>query len=225
MEYLNTNAHIESLTSAQTLRELLEIVDRPVNRKLPTMKEMRSRTDRLFTLSTENYELVVYQCGFFTYSVGKRTTVQAIHHCLKPVEYKTVTDSKLSVPVEAFLDKPFWIRLALEGEARIDGNRESQEQKKSFRTDVFDMESADLKDPESDFATRKLAEIEAQDERQKLLRALSTLTERQRMAFEKYYLQKKTYQRIAEELGCSRQTAQETAARAREKLRKFLSNS
>ncbi len=87
------------------------------------------------------------------------------------------------------------------------------------------MESIDLKDPESDFVSRRLEEIDAQDERQKLLRALSTLTERQRMAFEKYYLQKKTYQRIAEELGCSRQTAQETAARAKEKLRKFLSNS
>lgn len=224
MKYLNTNARIESLTSAQTLRELLAIVDTPDKGRLPTMKEMRERTDRLFTLSTENYELVVYQGGFFTYSVGRRSTVQLIHHCLKPVKYETVTDSMPSVPVEAFLDEPFWIRLALEGEARIDGNRESQEQKKTFRTDVLDMESADLKDPESDFATRRLEEIDAQEERQRLLCALSTLTERQRMAFEKYYLQKKTYQRIAEELGCSRQTAQETAARAREKLRKFLSN-
>lgn len=222
MKYLNTDARIVSLTSAQTLRELLATVDKPDKGTMPTMKEMKTRTDRLFTLSTKDYELVVYQCGFFTYSVGKRTTVQLIHHCLKPVKYETVTGCKPSVPAEAFLDEPFWIRLALEGEARIDGNRESQEQKKTFRTDTLETESADLKDLESDFAARTLAEIDAQDERRKLLRALSTLTERQRTAFGKHFLQGMTYQKIAEELGCSRQTAQETVSRAQKKLRRFL---
>lgn len=46
MKRLNTDSHIESLTPAQTLRELLEVVDKPEGH-LPTMKEMRSRTGRV----------------------------------------------------------------------------------------------------------------------------------------------------------------------------------
>lgn len=137
MKHLNTNPHIEFFTSARTLRELLEVVDKPAG-KLPTMKEMRSRTDRLYTYSDENSELVVYQCGFFTYSVGGRHTVQRIDSCLKPVQYKTVMDSNLSIPVEALLDEPFQIRLTLEGEARIAANREGSEQKRTFRMDTLD---------------------------------------------------------------------------------------
>lgn len=102
MKRLNTDSHIESLTPAQTLRELLEVVDKPEGH-LPTMKEMRSRTDRLFTYSDGKSELVVYQCGFFTYSVGGRHTVQRIDSCLKPVQYKTVTDNNISIPAKRCL--------------------------------------------------------------------------------------------------------------------------
>ena len=118
MKRLNTDSHIESLTPAQTLRELLEVVDKPEGH-LPTMKEMRSRTNRLFTYSDGKSELVVYQCGFFTYSVGGRHTVQRIDSCLKPVQYKTVTDNNISIPAEALLDEPFQIRLTLEGEGAL----------------------------------------------------------------------------------------------------------
>lgn len=221
MKRLNTDSHIESLTPAQTLRELLEVVDKPEGH-LPTMKEMRSRTNRLFTYSDGKSELVVYQCGFFTYSVGGRHTVQRIDSCLKPVQYKTVTDNNISIPAEALLDEPFQIRLTLEGEARIAANRESSEQKRTFRMDTLDMESADLNDPESDFAARMLAEEDARDMHRKLTRAFATLTERQRIAAIKHFIQGKTYQEIAAELGCSRQTAYEIAACARKKLRKSL---
>ena len=84
------------------------------------------------------------------------------------------------------------------------------------------MESADLNDPESDFAARMLAEEDARDMHRKLTRAFATLTERQRIAAIRHFIQGKTYQEIAAELGCSRQTAYEIAACARKKLRKSL---
>ena len=67
-----------------------------------------------------------------------------------------------------------------------------------------------------------LAEEDARDMHQKLLRTFATLTERQRIAAIRRFIQGKTYQEIAAELGCSRQTAYEIATCARKKLRKSL---
>ena len=99
-------------------------------------------------------------------------------------------------------------------------NQQSQEDKKTTSTDNIGMESSYLEDPNSNFFDKLLAEDDYQSNLVKLSTALDGLTERQRIAFIKYYAEEKTYQEIADELGCAKQTVHEYVKRSLEKVRK-----
>lgn len=207
-----------------TFRELLSQIDEsPNNQKLPTAKALRAQAQPLVRYAQNGCLLEVYPTGHFIYTNGKRCTVQSIRRCLSPVRYESRTsDADICVGVEQFLDQPFYIRLALEGEARIAENRQTQEAKKTVSTDHLDMESAYLRDPDSDFVNRLLAEEDRADKRQRLARALSDLTDRQRTTFIQYYAEGKTYQEIADAMGCTKQTVYESVQRALTRVRSFF---
>lgn len=222
MKNLNCCHAAESSESIWSLRKLMTLVEDTKNiRKLPTVKEILERTDVLATFSSSGSTLTVYKCGFFLYTSGRRSTVQDIQRCLNPVWYDTATN-KIAVPAEQFLDMPFYVRLVLEGEDRITANQQSQENKKTTSTDNLDIESSFLKDKDSDFVTRWLDAEDVSNNRRKLTQALKTLTPHQYDAVIKYFVSEMTYQEIADEMGCAKQTVYENVKKALEKMRNYL---
>ena len=202
---------VESPETAWTLGELMSHVALPRKTlKMPKAKDLREQEELLILYAQGDCRLEVYKCGYFIYVNSKRHTVQSISRCASPLWYESSVpkEGKL-IGIEHFLDKPFYIRLILEGEDRIMANQQSQEDKKTTSTDNIGMESSYLEDPNSNFFDKLLAEDDYQSNLVKLSTALDGLTERQRIAFIKYYAEEKTYQEIADELGCAKQTVHE----------------
>lgn len=213
---------VETPETAWTLRELMAQVDPPRKTlRMPKAKDLREQGDILVMYTQGDCLLEVYKCGYFIYANSERHTVQSISRCASPLWYESsVPKMGDLINIDHFLDEPFYIRLILEGEDRITANRQSQEEKKTTSTDNIGLESSYLEDPNSNFFDKCLAEEDYQSNLIKLSTALASLTERQRIAFIKYYAEEKTYQEIADALGCAKQTVYEYVKRSLEKVRK-----
>lgn len=130
-------------------------------------------------------------------------------------------DSREEIDYEVFADKPFYVRLAIEGEKRLDMNNIARTSGRVYSYDGRENESSDLVD-EYDFA-----EVHAEhDSRAKVLktlrRGLKDLTEHQLTVVQKYFCEDKTHQEIADELGCSKQAVGKSYRAAIKKLRNFI---
>jgi len=141
---------------------------------------------------------------------------------LEPIWYENATGPKTTITAEHFLDQPFYIRLTLEGEERIASNQHCQERKKNGSIDNLKIESRYLEDLNSDFVSTIISKETRKHELQNLKLALKNLTENQRKAVLKYYIGKQTYQQIADELGCSKQTVHESVKKSLEKMKKYI---
>lgn len=224
MEKLFYGRNIEAPANVWTFAELLTFVDDTRNvQKLPSARDLRMHAEKLVLCRLDDCTLEVYRCVYFIYSIGKRSTVQSIHRCLNPIRYESCDPaSEAAINAHQFLDQPFYLRLILDGEERIFANQQSQDAKKAIYTDGINMESAYLRDPDSDFVSQLLIQEEQQSRLHQLSHALSNLTDRQRIAFIQYYAEGKTYQEIADAMGCTKQTVYESVQRALTRMRVFF---
>lgn len=204
-------------TGNLTLSELLERLPDTAGKRLPTSKMLRKAGIQVFAeVSTETGGLVVYENGYFTYTSGRHTTVQSVHKCRESIRYDYGNGTRADLGMETFGTLPFAIRLTLEGEIRLEQNQLARDSGRTLSYDTIDGRI----DFASDEDITKV--IETQEERESLQNALSELTDRQRRIIVRHLRDGLTQQQVADELGISKQTVNESLHSAMKRLRKSL---
>ena len=196
-----------------TLQELKQFVGVPGDRgKLPTARQLRESgsvvaRERLGV----DAEVSVYQDGCVLYQVGSRATVFPLHSC---GDYFYISDGgTVHLPGQYFDRERWYLRLVLEGEDRLERNREEKERSWKVSYSAESEEWAVMGDA-AEPAIEQLLREEAVEE------MLQTLTETQRTVVCGYYLQEKTQVQIAGELGISHPAVRDSLLRAVNKIRK-----
>lgn len=184
-----------------TLRELMCMVPDTSNMKLPTAKALRNGdAPKLFDTEASEARLIVYANGFFTYSVDRRCTVQSVHKCRENILYEYLDGHHSVCGAEIFLDRPFQIRLMLEGDIRLEMNQDARHGSHVYSYDNLPQESADLEDP-----TNLEDSVIAKMDREDLHTYLNQLTHKQQQVVEHYHLRGMTQIETAKKLGISRE--------------------
>jgi len=172
-----------------TLRELIAMLPDTSGEKLPTAKALRTGSSPVvFDSGEDGYGIIVYANGFFVYSDGRRSTVQSVHKCCEDIVYEYADKSYSVCDAAVFLDRPFTIRLALEGDIRLETNREVQYGRHVYSYDNLPQESVDLKDP-TDIVADLLTKLDGEE----LYSLLERLTNKQSEVIKKYYLKGMKY--------------------------------
>ena len=114
-----------------TLEELKGITEIPERRiKMPTAKNLRETGRAVAEKKLENNTwITVYQNGYALYHACGHSTVFSIHTC---GAYLYVSSGISSYLPEQFFEKePWYVRLVLEGEDRLDRNQRAKEQERN----------------------------------------------------------------------------------------------
>lgn len=184
-----------------TLRELLNLVPDTSAERLPTAKALRDSEIRiLFDVEIGTMRIVVYANGFYTYTDRGSTTVQSVYKCGEDVYYDEAAGHRLAYEAALFMDEPFQIRLALEGDQRLERNCRVRHSIHEYSYDNMPEESADLA-CKHDFTDDVIDKIG----REELAVRVSELTDKQREAIELCYFQNMTQSDAAEYLGITRE--------------------
>lgn len=181
--------------------------------KIPTAKELReSRQTVINKKIGMDAEIGVYQNGYVLYQACGRSTVFPVHFCR---EYSYMCDGNIIQLPELFFEKESWdLRLVLEGEDRLSRNQEERERGIPYSN--IPEEWIAIEDF-SELVLEQLAEQEIVKE------MLQLLTEKQKTAILRYYVQEKTQMEISDELGVSRSTVKDSIFYAVSKIRKKYS--
>lgn len=187
--------------------ELKKIVDKPAKRKrIPTAKYLKEAGVPVISKRLErDAQITVYSNGYALYQVNRHTTVFPIHLC---GDYLYISsDNEIHVP-KNFLDKePWYIRLILEGEDRINKNLEEREQRRTVSYSAISEEWEVIEDFEKS-VLEILIRQETMDEMMRIL------TRRQRMVLQAFFLQEKTQKQISSELNLSKASVYVTISQA-----------
>lgn len=201
-----------------TLQELLERVPDTTNQKLPTTKYLRkSGATVLQETITKSGELRVYENGYFTYTSGRRTTVQSVYECRKCIRYYYGDGSMQEFGMETFGKLPYEIRLTLEGEARLEQNQFDRDEGRVYSYDSVAYKDILLQDG-GDFVDEAWKRVD----RETLRWAVSQLTANQRQAIDLYYLQGLSQQAIADRLKIDKSSVRDRLDGAIRRLQKLL---
>ena len=196
-----------------TLQELKQIADVPgLGVKLPTAKQLRtSRAALAQERLGRDSKIYVYQSGYVLYQVGKHFTVFLLHSC---GDYLYLADGKTVILPEQFFENREWyLRLVLEGEDRLNRNREERE--RSWNVS-YSAVSEDWPAMENQ-AESMLEHLAKQETVAEILEVLSA---RQKYVIQKYYLQEETQEQISKELGISQQAVSSVISQAISSIRK-----
>jgi len=202
--------------------QLIEAVADDRKQKLPTEKYLRENGEVYVRVEILGATITVYTNGFYVYDDGLHATVQRLSSCKKNIVYEFQDGRREEIELHRFADQPFYVRLSLEGEKRLDANSIARASGRVFSYNWDEMESKDLAD-KFDFA-EFLADRDSQNAEIKALRqALQHLTERQLIVLQKYFCENMTHQEIAHELGCSKQAVGKSYRAALKKLKDIIS--
>lgn len=205
-----------------TFKQLIEAVKDNAHMKLPTVKYLRENCEVFVRVSIYESTITVYTNGFFVYDDGLHATVQRISNCRQNVVYEYQDDSREVIDYEVFADQPFYVRLAIEGEKRLDINTVARASGRVYSYNNSENESADLAD-NYDFTEAHAK----RDSRAPVVNALKTgynnLSQREKTILKKYFINNMTQQRIAKELGCSKQAVGKSYRAALKKLKDIIS--
>ena len=198
-----------------TFRELLELVEKPTDRKRPSAKALRtSGTEVLVQAVYGDASITVYKNGWAIYTEGRRATVCNVWHCQKAVEYVFQDGSAQCIQFEEFADRSCVIRLALEGEYRLTRNESTR---KRLRESADGNETIWKREP--DKAPDILTEIIVREESKALFKRIAgSLTVRQAQVFRLHILEGYSQGEVAEMLGCTAANISMCVRRIREKL-------
>lgn len=196
-----------------TLQELKEIIEIPEHGiKMPTAKYLRETGRAIAEKQLKNNTwIAVYQNGYALYHACGHSTVFPVYTC---GDYLYVSGGVGSYLPEQFFEKePWYIRLVLEGEDRLERNQRVKEQEKTVSYSAISEEwqvMENLKEnPLKHFV-----------ERENMEKMLHCLTDRQRMAINLCFFQQKTRKEAARELGITSPAVSVILAQAARRLRK-----
>lgn len=206
------NAHI-------TLRELKEKIDAVVEQKLPTFKTLMEQKLVAVTKTTVNdASLTVYENGYAVYEVDGAHTVMAVDRC-GDCRYDFTDGTYQVIPAEEFENMEWSIRLLMEGERRMEHNRNKTSGK--FENTALECDGSDWSAAVMvDFMDDCKAEVLADKELKWLYAAMSKLTERQSEIIQLYYYKGMSQYEIADELGIRQQSVDRILKQAVNRLRK-----
>ena len=179
-----------------TLQELKEIIVIPEDgMKTPSAKQLgengRVVAKKYFE---EDAWIVAYQEGYALYHAYGCSTVFLIHKC---GDYLYISNGMCSfLPEQFFRNEPWYVRLVLEGEDRLEHNREVKEQGRTVSCNETP-ERCQVMGTIQDPVLGSLVSRENVEE------MLDCLTKRQRAVVYLCLLQQKTRKEVAKELGIS----------------------
>ena len=187
-----------------TLRDLKDTLPATNGMHLPTAKQLREH-DQLFLFQPlYDGELHVFVSGFAVYRAGKHTAVLRVD-CVSTYFYEfATTDKPISLD-----DQPWATALTLAAEKRMEDFQADRLSRRcvGFADDYDDEDSEDRRPSDAKVlaGTDDVEETVAcrMDDRMKKL--LDCLTARQRQVVTMYYIDQRTQQQIANELGISQQ--------------------
>lgn len=196
-----------------TLEELKEITEIPEQRiKVPTAKNLRETGRAVAEKQLDNNTwITVYQNGYALYHACGHSTVFPIHTC---GAYLYVSSGVSSYLPEYFFEKePWYVRLVLEGEDRLDRNQKAKEQERTVSYSAISEEWQAM-------GNARKNPLERLVDREKRKEILYCLTERQREVVYLCFFQQKTRKEAAKELGISSPAVSTILSQAARRLRK-----
>lgn len=196
-----------------TLQELKQIADIPeYGNRIPTAKYLRENGTVIEKKRLGNdVEITAYQNGYVLYQVGRHFTVFPLHSC---GSYLYISNSYM-VPLSGnmFEDEMWYVRLALEGEDRLNRNQEERERDKTVSYSVVSEEWNVMEDA-------GLSIQEQVEKRETVEEVLKLLTKRQHTVVIRFFLQEKTQKQISMELGISSPAVSTILSQAIQRIRK-----
>lgn len=196
-----------------TLQELKQIADIPKRgNRIPTAKYLKEngtvvKKKRLGI----DVEITAYQNGYALYQVGKHFTVFPLHSCGSYLYISN--DHMIPLSGSVFEDEMWYVRLALEGEDRLNRNQEERERDKTVSYSAVSEEWNVMEDA-------GLPIQEQIEKRETIEEVLQLLTERQRMVVIRFFLQEKTQRQISKELGISSPAVSTILSQAIQRIRR-----
>lgn len=196
-----------------TLWEIKQNVKNPgEERKAPTAKYLRDAEKIIVSRHIgKEAEIMVYQCGYAVYRIGRYATVFPVHAC---GDYLYLLCGEVFCIRESFFNSQEWyVRLVLEGEDRVSRNRESQEQDKNISYSAVSEEWQLMEDGGP-------SPLEQLIVKESVGEMLGLLTERQRLVIIQFFFCRKTQKEIAGELGVASPVISKTIANSIRQIRK-----
>ena len=196
-----------------TLQDLKEITKIPEQRiKVPTAKKLRETGRAVAEKQIENNTwITVYQNGYALYHACGHSTVFSIHTC---GAYLYVSSGISSYLLEQFFEKePWYVRLVLEGEDRLDRNQREKEKERTVSYHAISEEWEVM----GNAGENPLEYLVDRENRKEILRCL---TERQKAAVSLCFFQQKSRKEAAKELGISSPAVSTILSQAARRLRK-----
>lgn len=199
-----------------TLSQLQRIVEKPgQEERIPTVKYLK--VDSVPVISKHlgiDAEITVYSNGYVLYQVYRHTTVFPIHSC---GDYLYLSGNcEVHIPKNFFEKEPWYIRLVLEGEDRMNKNQIKKEQD---RTISYSSVSEEWK------AVEDLREsvLEGLVRQEMVEEMMHVLTKKQRTVLQAFFLQEKTQKQISKELSLSCSSVYDVISQAIRRIRvKYL---
>lgn len=162
--------------------------------------------------------LTAYENGYAVYEQDGAHTVMAIDRC-GDYRYDFNDGTYEVVPAAVFEDAEWSVRLVMEGERRMESNRNKTvaiNEAASLDCDGSDWSDAVM----VDFMDEENAEMLAEEELRKLYAAMGKLTERQQEIIQLYFYKGLNQYEIAAELGIARPVVSKIMTAAIKKLKK-----
>ncbi len=196
-----------------TLQELKEITETTKHGiKMPTARNLRETGRAVAEKRLKNDTwITAYQNGYALYHASGHSTVFPIHAC---GAYLYVSNGVSSYLPEHFFGKePWYVRLVLEGEDRLDRNQRAKEQERTVSYSAISEEWEVIGNAEEN----PLEYLVHRENRKEILHCL---TERQREAVSLCFFQQKSRKEAARELGISSPAVSAILLQAARRLRK-----
>lgn len=196
-----------------TLHELKEIIEIPEHGiKTPTAKYLRETGRAVAEKQLENNTwIAAYQNGYALYHACGHSTVFPVHTC---GAYLYVSNGVSSYLPEHFFEKePWYVRLVIEGEDRLEHNQRAKEQERTASYSAISEEWQVMGNLEGNPLKHLV-------ERENLEEILQCLTERQKTAVILCFFQQKSRKEAARELGISSPAVSAILSQAARRLRK-----
>ena len=201
-----------------TLRDLKRTVALPARGdRVPTGKSLKETgTPVISKQLSEETRITAYRNGYALYQVYGHATVFPIRPCR---DYLYVSgENSIHIPESFFDQEPWYLRLLLEGEDRMRRNQEKKEQSRTIPYSSVSEEWEAIADPKES-ALDHLIRQEAMEEIRR------SLTHRQRMVLQAFFLRKKTQEQISREMNLSKTTVYFTIFQAKSRIReKYLAD-
>ncbi len=196
-----------------TLHELKETIEIPEQGiKIPTAKYLRETGRAVAEKQLENNTwIAAYQKGYALYHACGHSTVFPVHTC---GAYLYASNGVSSYLPEHFFEKePWYVRLVLEGEDRLEHNQRVKEQERTVSYSAISEEWQVMENLEEN-------PLKYFVERENMEKMLHCLTDRQRMAVNLCFFQQKIRKEVARELGITSPAVSAILSQAVRRLRK-----